>query len=44
MIKVLKMSGRRVTADEEAFIVLVYSGNFKPSESLSYYLKGFGNC
>lgn len=44
MIKVLKTSSRRVSAEEEAFMDLVYAGDFKPPESVAYYLKGFGNA
>ena len=43
-LRVFKKSGRRATADEEAFMDLVYEGDFRPPESLAFYLKGFGNC
>lgn len=43
MLKVLSLSSRRVTAEEEAFMTQVYNGNYHPPEALNYYLKGIGN-
>lgn len=43
MLKILKASGRKVSSEEEAFMDLVYAGNFTPPEPIAYYLKGFGN-
>jgi hypothetical protein len=44
LLRVLSLSSRRITADEESFMAQVFNGNFSPPESLSFYLKGFGNA
>lgn len=43
LYKILKMSGRRITAEEESFMDMVYAGDYHPPASIAYYLKGFGN-
>ncbi|KAI4475975.1 hypothetical protein M0804_013960 [Polistes exclamans] len=42
-LKVLMISGRRVSLEEETFMNLVYAGGYRPPASISFYLKGFGN-